>query len=57
MSYGRHSIVSPFPLGVRERLHPHTLELTQCAHFTHVKHIATKKHVSLDKFDDAIAKL
>eukprot|EP01043_Picozoa_sp_COSAG02_P054378 COSAG02_NODE_6149_length_3767_cov_1.609051_3_plen_57_part_00 len=52
-----HSAVSPFPLGVRQRLHPYTLELTQCAHFTHVKQVATKKHVSLDEFDEAIAKL
>lgn len=43
---------NPFPIAVRERLHPHTLELTQCAHFTHVKGVATRAVVTLDEEGD-----
>jgi hypothetical protein len=40
--------------GVRERLHPHTLELTQCAHFTHVKTIAMKTRITLDDEEEDV---
>eukprot|EP01046_Picozoa_sp_COSAG06_P037363 COSAG06_NODE_4210_length_4470_cov_2.071102_6_plen_81_part_00 len=40
--------------GVRERLHPHTLELTQCAHFTHVKTVAMKTRITLDDDEEDV---
>ena len=40
--------MTPFPPAVVERLSPETLELTQCAHFTHVKDVAMMEQVTLD---------